>query len=331
MNVLICSVGRRVKLVEYFKAELNKVDGKVIGVDCDSTAPALQYADEYEIVPRIDDPQYIQYLKRICEKYEINGVLSLIDPELSLLASCAEEFEKDGIHVIVSEKQVVETCFDKYSSYKFLQEHELPYIQTYISIDEVIRDLNDGKIKFPLIVKPKKGSASIGINKINTIEELLIYRNQVEEIVIQPFIDGEEVGVDCYIDLFTWKPINIFMKKKLSMRAGETDKSISIQDQKLKSLIEKLVYFLKPVGPIDIDCFLTKNGYVISEINPRFGGGYLHAHLMGQNFVENIVNNLRGLANEAAKDGYEEGTIMVKYENVKLLKSANNLQNTAHF
>jgi carbamoyl-phosphate synthase large subunit len=321
MNVLISSVGRRVKLVEAFRSELQKVNGRVIAVDCDPTAPALHFADMYEVVPRIDDSSYIDYLKKVCKKYEVTGILSLIDPELSLLANHVEEFEKEGIYVIVSDKQMVETCFDKYSTSQFLSDNGLPCIPTYINIDEVIRDLTVGKLEFPLIIKPRKGSASIGINKVYTLEELLIYKNETAEIVIQPFVNGHEFGVDCYIDIFSRRLVNMFMKKKIVMRAGETDKSISVRDNDLKQLIERLVNVLKPLGPIDIDCFLIKDGFVISEINPRFGGGYLHAHMQGQNFVENIVKNLSGFTNQLQNIEYEEDIIMVKYEDVKLMKN----------
>jgi len=331
MNILICSAGRRVKLVEFFRAELNKINGKVIAVDCDETAPALHYADKYEIVPQITNPDYILHIKKLCYQYEIKGILSLIDPELSLLANFKEEFEREGIQVIVSDKDVVDICFDKFLTSQFLQHNGLPYIPTYISIDEAIQDMDKEKLHFPLIVKPKNGSASIGINKINSINELEIYRNEMENFIIQPFIDGQEFGIDCYIDLLTRKPINIFMKRKLIMRAGETDKSVSIYDPTLKLMIEKLLHLLKPIGPVDIDCFLTEKGYVISEINPRFGGGYPHAFLMGHNFMRNIIKNLNGLVNEPVVEEYEKGTIMVKYENVKLLKSAEKLVNTAHF
>ncbi|MBS4205789.1 hypothetical protein [Lederbergia citrea] len=98
------------------------------------------------------------------------------------------------------------------------------------------------------------------------------------------------------------------------MRAGETDKSIVVKDEKLKKLIGKLILTLNPLGPIDIDCFKTEHGYVISEINPRFGGGYLHAHEMGQGFVKNIIHNLQGEPNGLTEGDYKEGTTMVKYD-----------------
>ncbi|MEH6942246.1 hypothetical protein V7014_10355 [Bacillus sp. JJ722] len=103
------------------------------------------------------------------------------------------------------------------------------------------------------------------------------------------------------------------------MRAGETDKSIAIKDPELKQVIEQLISALKPLGPIDIDCFKTENGYIESEINPRFGGGYPHAHEMGQNFIKNIINNINGESNVPDEGNYKPGTTMVKFDNVMIL------------
>lgn len=317
MNILICSAGRRVKLVEYFKNELHRINGSVIAIDCDPTAPALYQADAFEIVSPIDNQEYISTVKFLCHKYQINAVLSLIDPELSLLASHKDEFAKDGIVVIVSDKSVVDICFDKYQTYQFLQEQEIPSVPTYVEIEAVINAINKGELQFPLIVKPRNGSASIGISLVTNIKKLKEYGN--EDIVIQPFIKGDEYGVDCYIDLISNRPTNIFMKRKIKMRAGETDKSIAVKDPLLKELIEKLIGDLNPLGPIDIDCFKTESGYVISEINPRFGGGYLHAYEMGQNFVRNIINNLNGEPNNGNQSDYKEGTTLVKYDNYIVL------------
>ncbi|WP_102273051.1 ATP-grasp domain-containing protein [Cytobacillus massiliigabonensis] len=319
MKVLLCSAGRRVKLVSYFKEELNKIGGMVIAVDCDNKAPALYSADAYEIVPHIEHCEYLQTIKGICKKYQIDAVLSLIDPELSLLASNIHEFEKENIKIIISNKEVVNTCYDKYLTFTFLQENELPCISTYINSEDVEGDLLNGRIRFPLIVKPRKGSASIGIHKVNSLNELNGLFERYKDLIVQPFIDGDEYGVDCYIDLLTKQATNIFIKRKIKMRAGETDKSIAVKDKELMNLVEKLINTLKPIGPVDIDCFKTKAGYIISEINPRFGGGYPHAHELGQNFPGNIINNLKGLSNTPQIGNYEEGSILIKFDSHQII------------
>lgn len=319
MNLLICSAGRRVKLVEYFKEELNKMNGKVIAVDCDPTAPALYAADFYQIVARIDDDNYMKQIKSICRKYKVKGILSLIDPELTILSERKEEFEQEGIKVIISNEETIDICFDKFKTYQYLKNAGIPTIPTYIDIDEVLKEVNRGELQFPLMAKPRKGSASIGNGVIHNREELEILKDTHHDMVFQPFIMGEEYGIDCYIDLLSKETIDIFIKKKVKMRAGETDKSISVNDVELKNLIKAVSHVLELVGPVDIDCFGTNSSFVVSEINPRFGGGYPHAHEMGRNFVRFLINNMLGESNCIVNEEYEEGVTMVKFDRVMLL------------
>lgn len=321
MNILLCSAGRRVKLVNYFQEELRKIGGKVVAVDCDPSAPALQFADIAETVYPITHPDYIKQLKELCVKHDIKAVLSLIDPELSLLARNKEEFEKDNIKVIVSNKEKVEICFDKYKMYQFLKKHHIATIPTFINFEDVKFALENGQISFPLIAKPRSGSASQGITIINNIQELINFYKEREGYILQPFINGQEFGVDCYVDMINHKTTNIFCRKKLRMRAGETDKSLAIYDGDLFRLIEMVLGRMNLIGPIDIDCFKTSKGYLISEINPRFGGGYLHAHCVGQNYVVNIINNIKGRINEPNIGNYLEGSIMIKFDDVKVINT----------
>ena len=83
-NILITSAGRRTQLIKYFQETL-KNQGNIVAVDCDNTAPALYVVDKSYIVPRVDDPNYIDKLKEIVEKEKIKAIISLLDPELSLL------------------------------------------------------------------------------------------------------------------------------------------------------------------------------------------------------------------------------------------------------
>ena len=77
------------------------------------------------------------------------------------------------------------------------------------------------------------------------------------------------------------------------MRAGETDKAVSIKNLNLIKICKRLVESIGLIGPIDIDCFEAKDGFVISEINPRFGGGYPLAYACGVDFTKMILNNIQ--------------------------------------
>lgn len=91
MNILILSAGTRNKVVQYFVKTLNG-KGTVVATDMSNLAPAIYEADKYYIVPRMTDPGYLDVILDICKKEKITGVLSLIDPELSLLAENREKF-----------------------------------------------------------------------------------------------------------------------------------------------------------------------------------------------------------------------------------------------
>ena len=102
------------------------------------------------------------------------------------------------------------------------------------------------------------------------------------------------------------------------MRAGETDKARSFKNEKLYKMIEKFVEEAGYNGQIDIDIFDIDGDYYISEVNPRFGGGYPHAYESGANHMKLIMNNLDGRENENTIGHYEEGTYMMKYNEIMI-------------
>lgn len=317
MNILVLSVGTRNKIVQYLKKELDG-EGKVIATDCSELAPALYDADNYYIVPRITDENYISIILDICKKENINTLISLIDPELSLIAKNIELFKELGVNPIISDYDKVEMCFDKYKMYEFLKKNDFKTPKTYINKEEFYNDLENNEINFPVFVKPVRGSASININKINNKEELEVIWKQADNLIIQEFMTGQEYGVDVYIDMISNEPVSIFIKKKIKMRAGETDKSVSIKDDRLFDLINDFVRKVGFKGIIDIDIFEINGEYYVSEVNPRFGGGYPHAYECGVNVPKMIINNVKGQANEKQIGQYDEGVYMMKYNEIKI-------------
>ena len=141
--------------------------------------------------------------------------------------------------------------------------------------------------------------------------------------MIQEFLDGQEIGADVYIDMLSHEVVSIFAKKKLRMRAGETDKSVSFKDERLFALIEQFVKEAGFTGQIDIDIFDVNGEYYLSEVNPRFGGGYPHAYESGVDHMKLILNNLEGKANDSVIGRYEIGTVMMKYNEVMVRRETN--------
>ena len=317
INILILSAGTRNKVVRYFKKTLAG-QGKVVATDCQNIAPAIYDADKCYIVPRITSPDYIDIIAEICQKEHINGILSLIDPELELLAENREKFEKIGVTCVVSPLEAVKMAFDKMKMFRFCESNGIDSVKSYDDIDRFKADLAKGKIAFPVFVKPICGSCSINIQRVEDMAMLEELWRRYDNLMIQEFMTGQEIGADVYIDPLSGEVIEIFTKKKLLMRAGETDKSVSFKDAKLFDFIKNFVTKAGYKWNIDIDIFEKDDKYFVSEVNPRFGGGYPHAYECGCDFMQLIKNNLEGKKNKPNIGDYDDDVYMMKYLDVMI-------------
>ena len=319
MNILILSAGTRNKIVQYFVKTLNG-SGKIIATDMSSLAPAIYEADRYYIVPKMTAPEYLDVILDICKKEAITGIFSLIDPELSLLAKNKIKFNEIGTQVIGSPYELCEMSLNKFQMYRWLLNHGYNTAKSYMDKQEFYADIDAGKISYPVFVKPAHGSASIAISKVYDQETIELLFAHDKDLMIQELMDGQEIGADVYIDMISHKIVSIFTKKKLKMRAGETDKAVSFKDEKLFTLIKQFVEEAGYCGQIDIDIFDINGTYYISEVNPRFGGGYPHAYESGADHMKLIANNLMGQVNDSVIGQYETDTYMMKYNEVMVRK-----------
>lgn len=315
MNILILSAGTRNKIVQYFVKTLNG-QGKVIATDMSNLAPAIYDADKFYIVPKMTDPTYLDVILKICKEENITGVLSLIDPELSFLAMNKEKFNEIGTTVIGSSYDLCELSLDKFKMFEWLTNHGYNCAKSYMDKEKFYEDVINKNITYPVFVKPARGSASIAISKVYDKETVELLFAHDEGLMIQEFLNGQEIGADVYIDMISGEIISIFTKKKLKMRAGETDKAVSFKDEKLFDLIKKFVSEAGYRGQIDIDIFEINGEYYISEVNPRFGGGYPHAYESGCDHMKLIENNLEGNINKSAIGTYKSDIYMMKYNEI---------------
>ena len=313
MKILLLSAGTRNKIVQYFK----RAEGtRVVAADMLASAPALYEADVWYLVPRISDEHYIDIVLDVCRKEKIDAALSLIDPELSLLAKNADRFAAEGVKIVGSSFELCELAFDKFKMYRWLEAHNYRCAKTYTDKEQFFADAENGRVSYPVFVKPIKGSASISIFKATDRETVDFLFSHEKELMIQEFLGEEEIGADIYIDMLSSEVVSVFTKRKLKMRAGETDKAVSFTDKKLNELLERFCNECGWTGPIDVDLFKVDGEYYISEVNPRFGGGYPHAYECGCDHMQMIINNLNGIVNKRITGTSRDGVLMMKYNEI---------------
>lgn len=294
---------------------------RIIAADLSNLAPALYVADAHYLVPRIDDLTYLDTILDICRKEKINAVTTLIDPEIELLAKNRACFEEIGIEVLAPYTETAELCFDKFKMYQYLTAHGVPTPDTWGDYASAMAAVESGSLAFPVFVKPRTGSGSVGARKVQNAETLKALCEADPSLIIQRLMTGD-LDADVYIDTISHKAVSAFSKRKLETKIGGASKTISFKDEKLFDFIRRITDLLKFNGPVDMDFFYQDGTYYLSEVNPRFGGAYLHAYGAGVDFIKLIKNNINGIENIPVFGNYEDDIVMMMYDSVVITKIA---------
>lgn len=310
-NVLITSAGRRVELVNCFKAARDRlgINGKVYAADITDTAPALMFADGKFIVPRIAEDGFIDAVIDLCKKNNIALIVPTIDTELIKLAENKERIEAEsGARVLVSNAEAVKTCCDKTLTAEFFDKHGFCHPATYD-----IKDIKSGKAKYPLFIKPKDGSSSIGAFKIENKREADFFTEYVKNPIVQECVSGTEYTVDCFCD-FDGNIITVVPRIRLATRGGEILKGKVDKNAKIIDDVKRLIGAFGFIGQITVQCFLTDGGEIkYIEINPRFGGGAPMSIAAGADSCENLYRLLGGEKLEY-NENYEDGAVFSRFD-----------------
>jgi carbamoyl-phosphate synthase large subunit len=310
MNILLSCSGCRNYLIDFFKAALGST-GQVFVCDSNPNAVSLQEGDRAFLMPRSTHSGYFDQLLELCKQNQIGLLISLNDLELPLLARQRDRFLEIGTVPMISDPAVIDICFDKWKTYQFLKQNHIPAPKTYRSLADALEAIAIGELTFPLVVKPRWGTGSIGIEFPQDSEELeLAYRlirkrlsrtilaaasslDPDRSVLIQERIIGGEYGLDI-INNFQGKHVTAFAKRKLSMRGGETDSAITTNNPQLIAIGSKIGRTLKHIGNLDCDVLASPKGYFVLELNPRFGGGYPFSHVAGANIPAALVAWITG-------------------------------------
>jgi len=310
VNVLLTCAGRRNYLVRYFRNALEG-SGQILAADADRLAPALREADVGFVVPRLDDPGYVASLVDICRRYAVVLVVPLSDLELPVLAASCRTLAAVGATTVVSSPIIVDTCLDKWATYKWLLGNGLAAPATFLTLEDARVALASGQLLYPVVVKPRWGTASLGVHRAHNAEELeVVYQFtsiQVREsmlsslsaseptraVLVQQALDGDEYGLDVVNDL-RGNYVCAFGRRKLGMRAGETDRAVTVLNRDLEALGQRIGSRLGHVGNLDCDVFSVDGQLFVLEMNPRFGGGYPFSHVAGANVPAALLAWARG-------------------------------------
>lgn len=311
-NLLFTSVGRRVELIKAFSCEAKKYEdeSRIITADAGSLVPASFFSDLHFSVPSFmqNPDEYINNLLEICKTEKVKLIIPLHEREFYLLDKARAYFEEAGTMILLSSRYVLDICCDKYRTFNFFKYNGIPTIPTYEG--ENIEENTD----YPLIIKPRCGMGSSGIYKAHNKEErdfFIGYSRQ--KVVVQEFMNGDEYSIDCLCDL-NGNYVCGVPRRRIEVRNGEVSKSVTVEDKKIMEYVKNICNTLKPIGPLNIQCFKTDKGIYFNEINPRFGGGVPLAMKAGLNYPQFLFRMLDNKNPIPLEIKFEAGLHMLRYD-----------------
>ena len=299
--VLFTCVGQRVDIVEAF----NRAGATTIAVDANPLAPALYQANRYALVPRIDDPGYVQALRTVVEEHDVKLVVPLTDLDQTSLARAREKLEA---LVLLPAADVVERLSDKYLSHLLFEEHGISSPPTWLP-GNVPDDA-----PFPLLVKARHGFGSRHIYRAADRAQLGFFAGYTPvDSIVQVCLAGEEFSIDVFCDL-EGQCLNAIPRTMIESKGGESIKGMTIRDERLIELARDVAEKLHLVGPANIQCFREADGsHYLTDINTRFGGGFPLPLAAGGRYPELALALARGEHPEPRLGDFREGIVMTRF------------------
>jgi carbamoyl-phosphate synthase large subunit len=306
-NWLLSSGGRRGALVNILRAT-GKGANRISVIDNSSLSAAGRLADDFGIVPKVDDSNFCAAVLNFAEQCGSDVIIPTIDPEVAVYAKNIDMFRFAGIDVWVSSSEVAHLGFDKWFLFKWLRDRNFPTMQT-VEVGEVSSVSWDG----PSVAKPRSGSSSVGVHYLKSPDELE-EMDLSPDYIVQPRVDGVEVTVDFAVD-YQGNCLGIIPRRRLETRGGEVSKGVTIFSKEITSLVEDVVSALPGAyGVLNLQLFYnpTSGELNIIEINPRFGGGYPLTHASGGDLISALLDSGKGAPTKMVD--WKPATVMLRYD-----------------
>ena len=329
MNICLLSAGRRVALLECFRGAMRGLGltGRVFVVDCSRSAPTFYLADDAWKVPPCTAPDFVPTLLDLCERERIRLIVPTIDTELPAYAAHRQDFAAIGVTVAVSGPETVAIAADKILTHRWLTDNGFPTVRQATPAEVLARP---DEWRFPLIAKPRGGSAGMGVIRATSPEALRLAVAERDDLVVQEMAPGREHTVNLYVDQ-SGRCLCAVPHRRIEVRGGEVSKAVTVKDPGLIAMAKRIAEALPEArGPLNFQCFLEphpsplpargegQGGGVslirVIEINPRFGGGYPLTHAAGADFTRWLLQETVGLPVDAACDDWQDGLAMLRYD-----------------
>lgn len=335
INILVLAVGGNVSQGILKALAISQLPCRIIGADISALQMGLHTVDVAYVSPWANDPSFIDWLIQLCNKENIDILLTGCEPILRPLSLHKEIVESQtNALCFVNTPHIIQTFDDKYLTCAWLESQGFP-CPAYAATNEPdkLKKLADHH-GFPLLAKPRIGGGSHGVMLLENHWDLE-YITRKDNYVVQEYLGDaqSEYTAGCFHDRNGALCGSIVLWRELL--SGTTYRARAGNFPEVRAAAESISTALKPLGPCNIQMRMTVNGPVCFEINPRFSGTTPLRARLGFNEVSATIQHFLSGYPPPTFPNITSGTIMrywneiyAREETIKALETDNTVINT---
>ncbi len=256
-----------------------------------------------------------RHSRDLVELHDVRLIVPLTDLDHHVLADAREELS--AALVLVSGVETVARCSDKYLAHQFFEEQGIGSPSTWLptALPEELR--------FPVLVKARRGFGSRHIYRAANRAELEFFlRYTAADSMVQAVCVGTEFSIDVFCDL-DGHCLAAVPRTMIESKGGESIKGMTIKDPELIEFSCRVSEALRIIGPANVQCFREPNGeLVVTDVNPRFGGGFPLPTAAGSRYPELALALANGEQPEPRLGDFRAGVVMTRYFSQVILEDA---------
>lgn len=306
INVLFLGGAKRVSFAERLIAtgKEDNIAVRIYSYELSKEVPIASVGTVIEGL-RWSDSGLTEHLCSVIAENQISLLLPFVDPAIEV--ACRMKEHCPELFVPVSSPGICRIMFDKQLAQEWFEENEIPVPKAYSA---------DAPGPYPLILKPRRGSASKGIEIVRNTEELACFgkRYALTDYLMQQYIPNRhEYTVDCYITR-KGKPWSIVPRIRKETAGGEATVTETVSDTEIIRWSEALLKKAPFSGPVTLQFMrdLETGCLYMMEINPRYGGGVIASFAAGANSLKPLIAETLNQEPELARP-WLTGVTMSRY------------------
>jgi carbamoyl-phosphate synthase large subunit len=277
-------------------------------VDLDDLNATKFFVDEFVQVPRADDPKFVDACLDVVRRSRIELFVPIIvEREFLPIDARRNEFAALGCHVTVPPRDVVTNAGDKLAFAQFLESAGIEGPHTVEYVPGMVPE------RFPVYLKPRRGSGSVGTQRIASLDTLHEAARDRSDLIVQDEVEGTEFTVDCFASA-PGRVVAAVPRERIAIKAGVSVKGRTYRHDQIEAIAADVVAKTGITGPANVQGMLRADGsFSIVEMNPRFSGTLALTTASGVNFAAMLLDMVSGKPVPDMRGKHRAGVTMMRY------------------